>query len=101
MKKEYIASIGIAALSVGFVTICILLYFNKHSKWLTARKIKLGALMLTLSATMISCSGGEEEIMCYSQAVDDSVWIEMDTIQEPEYFDTNSPEQIDIIDSVQ
>ena len=38
MKKEYIATIGIALLSVAFITVSVLLYFNKNSRWLVARR---------------------------------------------------------------
>ena len=97
IKKEFIASIGIAMISVVFVTVSLLLYFDKNNKWLVARKIKLGATMLTLTAFITACSGGTttddiEIISCYEPTViEDTLFddIEKGYIEE---IDTNHSE---------
>lgn len=94
IKKEYIASIGLALLSVAFVAISLLLYLNKNNRWLVARKIKLGASMLTLSAIITACTSGTppddiEIISCYEPTV-----IE-DTLINYEDSDTLSANEID------
>ena len=104
MKKEYLATIGITLLSVAFVTVSLLLYFNKNSRWLTARKIKLGAIMLTLTAVISSCSGRVSEdddiIMCYSVCEDTTLY-EEDTIEYINENDTIETVYLEVLDTAE
>jgi len=99
MKKEYLATIGIALLSVAFVTISLLLYFNKNSRWLTARKIKLGAIMLTLTTVISSCSNPDDEVLCYSVAINDSLINNNDTIIELDETDSVETIYLEVLDT--
>ncbi len=70
-KKEIIVSILVVGLTVLFaaVTLAVFLTKGKSKKWI-AHKMKLGGLLLTLTA--VSCNGGGEEAMCYSTVATNS-----------------------------
>jgi len=56
-KKEFSASLLIIGLSVLFAIAATALFFSKgKSKFWTAKKMKLGAMILTLTVTTQSCS---------------------------------------------
>lgn len=71
-KKEAIIPISFLLLSVLFAFICTMVFLTKgkSAKWL-ARKMKIGGLLLTLTAA--SCNGGNEEPNCYVQVAPNSI----------------------------
>jgi hypothetical protein len=73
-KKEFIAPVLIIGLSFLFAVICITVFFSngKSKKWI-ARKMKIGGLLLTLTA--VSCNGGGGEVNCYDVAETNAMWI--------------------------
>jgi hypothetical protein len=73
-KKEILVPLiafGIG-LAFAFVSIAVLMSNGKSKKWI-ARKMKLGGLLLTLTAA--SCNGGGGEVTCYETAEINSMWI--------------------------
>ena len=78
MKKEILVYISIAALSFGFLVISILLNWNRKNPKLTAKKIKLGAALLTLTSILNSCSGSAKGVVtCYDVSAPDSIKTEI------------------------
>lgn len=99
IKKEHIIPFVVSILSVAFVTISVLLYFDKNNKWLVSRKLKLGGLMLTLTAIISSCGGEtpeqEDIVKCYKVTMNDTITnIENDTIE-----NNNQSDSIDVLDT--
>ena len=73
MKKEFLVYISIVVLSLAFILISILVKWNQNNKRLIARKIKLGATLITLTAVLNSCSGPMPGVAtCYDIAEPDS-----------------------------
>ncbi len=64
-KKELIIPLLVIGLTLLFAGVCVAVFLTngKSKKWV-ARKIKIGGLLLTLTAA--SCNGGGGEVMCYS-----------------------------------
>jgi hypothetical protein len=78
MKKEYFIYISVAALTFAFIIISFLLKLNRQSQKMTARKIKLGAALLTLSSLLNSCSGPQRDtVTCYEVATPDTNYEEI------------------------
>jgi hypothetical protein len=72
MEKKYLAPVLFVTLGTAFLITALILTLKggKSAKW-TARKLRLGALLLTLGS-LTSCNGGGGEVMCYETvAVDD------------------------------
>lgn len=71
-KKEAIIPLSFILLSASFIFICVMVFFTKgkSSKWI-ARKMKIGGILLTLTA--VSCNGGDEEVTCYVQVAPNSI----------------------------
>lgn len=77
-----IATISIIGISVLFVIASTALFlFRGKSKFWTAKKMKLGAILLTLTATLSMTSCREEEPMCY-ETVELSDWVEIENFNE-------------------
>ncbi len=74
-KKEIILPLTILGITLVFAGICIVVFFTngKSKKWV-ARKMKIGGLLLTLTAA--SCNGGGGEVMCYETVAVNSIWME-------------------------
>ena len=72
-KKEILSPILIAGLSLVFIFISFAVFITngKSKKWV-ARKMKIGGILLTLTAA--SCNGGGE-VTCYDVAETNSMWI--------------------------
>jgi hypothetical protein len=65
-KKEIIIPMAFIALSLLFIAVLVLVYFsNGKSKKLIGYKIKVGALLLSLSVA--SCNSGSRQVTCYSE----------------------------------
>jgi hypothetical protein len=65
-KKELTGIIVVAGLSLLFLTASIALYLTKgRSQYWTAKKMKLGALLLTISAATSLSSCGPDTTTCY------------------------------------
>jgi len=70
-KKEFTVTILVIGLSILFTVVSLALFISRgKSKFWTAKKMKLGALLLTVSAltSMSSCKGGDEDnirVSCY------------------------------------
>src|SRR5512137_794435 len=62
-KKEYLVTIAIIALTAVFALVPVMVYLSngKSKKWI-ARKMKIGGLLLTLTA--VSCNSGRQAT-CY------------------------------------
>jgi len=69
-KKELLVPFLVIGLTVLFVGICVAVFLSngKSKKWIS-RKMKIGGLLLTLTA--VSCNGGNGEgvVTCYAQAM--------------------------------
>lgn len=63
IKKELIIPISIIGLSITFAVITALLFFTKGNKSLIKRKLKIGAVLLGLTAVVNSC--GPLPVTCY------------------------------------
>ncbi|NJO88519.1 MAG: hypothetical protein HC831_05800 [Chloroflexia bacterium] len=74
-KKEIILPITVLGLTLLFAGICVAVFLTngKSKKWVT-RKMKIGGLMLTLTAA--SCNGGGGEVMCYETVAVNNIWME-------------------------
>lgn len=76
-KRELILPILVIGLAILFATTCVAVVLSngKSKKWL-ARKMKLGALLLTLTAA--SCNGGNDDDMvtCYVEPMANDFEIE-------------------------
>jgi len=72
-KKElFIPFLAIGlGLVFAFVSFAVIISNGKSKKWI-ARKMKIGGLLLTLTAA--SCNGGGE-VMCYETAEINSMWM--------------------------
>lgn len=65
MDKKYLVPVLFVGIGAAFLAVSLLLYFRGgKSARLTARKMRLGALLLTLGS-FASCDGGGGETMCY------------------------------------
>lgn len=82
--KKITLPIILAALSLVFIITCVALYFNKgkSAKWV-ARKMKVGGIMLSLTAILSACDPtqvtDEPEITCYMVAASNLIVVETDT----------------------
>jgi len=65
----------VIGLTVLFAGICVVVFLSKSKskKWV-ARKMKIGGLLLTLTAA--SCNGGGGEVMCYETVANNYIWLE-------------------------
>jgi hypothetical protein len=73
-KKEIIIPFVAIGLALAFVLVSLAVFMSngKSKKWI-ARKIKIGALLLTLTAA--SCTGGGGEVTCYEVAEINGMYI--------------------------
>ena len=73
-KKEILVPIMVVGLTILFASICVAVFLSngKSKKWV-ARKMKIGGLLLTLTAA--SCNGGGE-VMCYEMVATNNIWME-------------------------
>jgi len=65
MKKEVFLPLIIILLGFLFVCINLLVYFSKGNAWLISRKLKIGALLLSLTG-VVAC-GSPLRPTCYEQ----------------------------------
>ncbi len=74
-KKEIILPLTVLGLTLVFAGICAAVFLSngKSKKWV-ARKMKIGGLLLTLTAA--SCNGGGGEVMCYETVAVNNIWME-------------------------
>ncbi len=93
-KKELSMLIAFICLTVLFSVAAAALYLSRgQSKFWTAKKMKLGALLLTITAatTIQACKDGEEQTTCYEQAqLTDGITLHTD---QP-YIDLNTTDTI-------
>ena len=77
-KKELFIPIIVVVLSIAFalISLVVILTKGKSKKWIQ-RKMKLGALLLTLNA-FTPGSAQEIEIMCYKAMISSTITIESD-----------------------
>lgn len=75
MDKKLISIFVISSVFIFFSVICVIIYFSKSPKpVLIRRKMKTGALLITILAIASSCNNGEEKVTCYDTAtVPDSI----------------------------
>jgi len=78
IKKENIASIIIVFISISFVIVSSLLLIKKDNKKLVARKIALGAVILSLTAA-VSCKTHQRT--CYVAQIEEDFQELNDTTQ--------------------
>jgi hypothetical protein len=82
--KKITLPIILAALSLVFIVTCVALYLHKgkSAKWV-ARKMKVGGIMLSLTAILSACDPtqvtDEPEITCYMVAASNLIVVETDT----------------------
>lgn len=74
-KKEIILPLTVIGLTLLFAGVSLAVFFSngKSKKWV-ARKMKIGSLLLTLTAA--SCNGGGGEVMCYETVAINNIWME-------------------------
>ena len=66
-KNKIIATVIVAGLAIAFAWICIAIFFRGNSAKLVSRKLKIGALLLTLTAGVQTHSFAQKT--CYKRAV--------------------------------
>jgi len=82
--KKITLPVVLAALSLVFIVTCVALYIHKgkSAKWV-ARKMKVGGIMLSLTAILSACDptqvNDEPEITCYMVAAPNLILVETDT----------------------
>ncbi len=82
--KKITIPIALAALSLVFIVTCVALYLHKgkSAKWV-ARKMKVGGIMLSLTAILSACDPtqvtDEPEITCYMVAAYNLILVETDS----------------------
>jgi hypothetical protein len=82
--KKITLPIILAALSLVFIITCVALYLHngKSAKWV-ARKMKVGGIMLSLTAILSACDptqvNDEPEITCYMVASSNLIIVETDS----------------------
>ena len=64
-NKGILTTIAIVALSAAFFTISFLVYVSKGNPALVKRKLKIGAMLLLLTSTIIGC---QQAVTCYEPA---------------------------------
>ncbi len=94
-KKEIVFPFIIFALTIAFAVVSFLLFLSggKSAKWL-ARKIKLGALLLTLNA-FTPGTAQEIEVSCYDIAEENVMLLK--TEQTELIFKSKSPKVVEAI----
>lgn len=78
MKKEYWVYISIFLVSIVFLLVSLMLAIHKGKspKW-TARKMKIGGILLSLNAIIgVQSCNREPEVMCYDTVATDQMWLE-------------------------
>jgi len=82
--KKITLPIALAALSLVFIVTCVAVYLHKgeSAKWV-ARKMKVGGIMLSLTAILSACDPtqitDEPEITCYMVAAYNLIVVETDS----------------------
>jgi hypothetical protein len=74
-KKEFYTPVLIVGLSLAFVLVSLMVWFSKgkSARWV-ARKMKIGGLLLTLSAS--ACNPSSSFVTCYDMpAPPNSIWM--------------------------
>lgn len=85
-KNNIISAISIFALSSAFLLVCVLYFFlGSSSKRILNYKIKLGAIILSLSASCVSCAPVRT---CYKPAIKEESEV---SIQDTEDTDKSDP----------
>ena len=90
IKKEIITPFLVIGLGLAFtiVTFAVFLSNGKSKKWVT-RKMKIGGILLTLTAA--SCNGGGGEVNCYDVAEINSMYLTNNSVYGIELkLDTNN-----------
>ncbi len=74
-KKEIVIPLMVIGLTLLFASICVAVFLTngKSKKWV-ARKMKIGGILLTLTAA--SCNNGGGEVMCYETIALNNIWME-------------------------
>ncbi len=89
-KKEIIVPFIVFGLTAIFAGICLAVFLTngKSKKWI-ARKMKIGGLLLSLTA--VACNNGNEEVMCYDTVQTNSMWMHANSANGIELMlDTNN-----------
>lgn len=74
-KKEIVFPFLVFGLTILFAGISFAVFITngKSKKWI-ARKMKIGGLLLTLTA--VSCNNGGGEVTCYDTVAANSIWLD-------------------------
>lgn len=91
-KKEFIIPITFIALSLLFAIVSAAVYFSKgkSKKWV-ARKMKIGAILLTLSASSCEKGGNGPLVTCYDPVIPNTINLDAYTSEKLEIkLDTNN-----------
>lgn len=78
MKDELFSFITISALIAAFAIISVMVYLSRGNKKLISQKLKLGALILSL--TTIISTGCDDQITCYEPSPRETVEIDAGNI---------------------
>lgn len=85
MDKKLISIFVISSLFIFFSVICVIIYFSKSPKpVLIRRKMKTGAMLITILAIASSCNNGEEKVTCYDRVTvsDSTIDIEVQQVED-------------------
>jgi hypothetical protein len=74
MKKDWLVPLAIAGLSAAFLGISLLVFLSRGNPSLIKRKLKIGALLLTLTGAMTGCNRNTGGI-CYAPDLSDDMVI--------------------------
>jgi hypothetical protein len=72
MDRKIITTIALGFLFAGFVLISFLVIISKRHPWFVEKKLRLGALILSLSGAAIGCT----TISCYSPAPSNRIYVD-------------------------
>ena len=76
MSRKVLVAAAVAALSLCFVVVSLLVLLSRGRGPLLGAKLRLGALLLSLGAVAVTGSCGDDEVTCYAPAISNHVVVE-------------------------
>lgn len=81
IKKELLIPISVIIFSIIFAIISMFVFFSKgKSKYWLTKKMKIGAVLLSLSAMTIQNSCRPPFVTCYEQVMPNQIYVETDSL---------------------
>ncbi|MBI5543846.1 MAG: hypothetical protein HY901_08175 [Deltaproteobacteria bacterium] len=69
MRRESLVPVAAVLLGVAFAVVSFLVFVSGGNRWLIAKKLRLGALLLVFTAPAAGCGA----VTCYDQALPDNM----------------------------